>query len=153
MKRLLLKRKLFFFNLISQIHVFHFSPSPPAPSFLSSQDENAAAQGVHALHGGPVRHLLPTLLQGPPLCLPAARALRPVPQHQVLHHGLRLLLGEGCGLHTDQPRLPRRGPTLTSYPSVGRQSQRHVGGCGRRRRRRGRRREGSGDWWTQGRRC
>ncbi|KAI4787151.1 hypothetical protein KUCAC02_036655, partial [Chaenocephalus aceratus] len=36
-------------------------------------------QGVLAVHGGAVRHLLPALLQGPPLRVPAARALRPYP--------------------------------------------------------------------------
>lgn len=41
-------------------------------SILSFQDENAAAQGILAVHGGPVRHFLPPLLQGPPLRLPAA---------------------------------------------------------------------------------
>lgn len=68
------------------------------------QDENAAAQGVLAVHGGPVCHLLPPLLQGPPLRLPAAGALGSIPQHQVLHHGDRLLLeGEGYGHHPAQP--------------------------------------------------
>lgn len=38
-------------------------------SILSFQDENAAAQSILAVHSGPVRHLLPPLLQGSPLCL------------------------------------------------------------------------------------
>ncbi len=96
-----------FLMLLVGLMFLHFSPPPTASSFLSFQDENAAAQGVLAVHGGPVRHLLPPLLQGPPLRLPAARALRPIPQHQVLHHGHWLLLeGEGCGHHPAQPCFP-----------------------------------------------
>lgn len=88
--------------------------------YFRLQDENAAAQGVLAVHGGPVRHLLPPLLQGPPLCLPAARALRSLPQHQVLHHGHGLLLeGEGRFSCTAQPGVSGGSATFTCSPSVG----------------------------------
>lgn len=61
-----------FFDVISRTHVSLFFSIPTRPLLFLFQDENATAQGVLAVHGGPVRHLLPPLLQGPPLCLPAA---------------------------------------------------------------------------------